>query len=514
MNNYIIEVNTWENVDGIKPLSLVNQQNSLIPLSMHSNNKEKVAEVQEVTGTRCRSKKNPNKLSDQEIFDIIREEYLAIQPNGCHDFFKKKVNSPSLPYLRKRFRMTYNDILIKAGIPKEDLNFVRCRNLDKDQLLNELKQLANVLGHTPTVKEYKKFGFSYHNLTLTFGTYNQALKEVGLKSNFDPKLRKSISKKALLKIYHDISQKVNKPASLEDIGKYCMEYSITDFVTTFGGLSELRKEAGFPGRKYNKKKYSKEGLIESLIIEYRKYKRHLTATEINANENLPVHYTIMKYFKVRSLSDLWAEIDSILVQQQIKLIEQNGKQIEQKSKFKKAEKAINHGEEHVKHQLCFLDSNYFKVYNDINLRVGALQQQFDHLVIGMNGIFHLETKNHRGTISIDRHGNWEQMKAGSIETIADPKGQICRHERVLSGIIKDNYETVTLLVFAHPRCTLKHMDRTTLNVMKAEQVVSFIKSYQGNPRKNTINVAEVCRLIEKHIVQNQNIGTSPTLKSV
>lgn len=33
------------------------------------------------------AKVNPNSLSDEELLAIIKEEYDAIQPKGCHDFF-------------------------------------------------------------------------------------------------------------------------------------------------------------------------------------------------------------------------------------------------------------------------------------------------------------------------------------------------------------------------------------------------------------------------------------------
>lgn len=35
-----------------------------------------------------KNKINPNLLSDIEILNTIRDEYLAIKPEGCLDFFK------------------------------------------------------------------------------------------------------------------------------------------------------------------------------------------------------------------------------------------------------------------------------------------------------------------------------------------------------------------------------------------------------------------------------------------
>ncbi|MEC1748074.1 NERD domain-containing protein [Schinkia azotoformans] len=444
------------------------------------------------------TKVNPNSLSDEELLAIIKEEYNAIKPKGCHDFFRRRVNTPSRTYLRKRFGITYNELLIKAGIPKEELNSVRNKSLDeildKDNYLNKLQQLANELGRTPTVVEYRKKGYSYHNLTLLFGTYNQALMEAGLKPNFEPKPNKKISKKVLLTIYKNLSQTLNRPATINDLKKFCKEYRLSDFLHTFGGMYELKKEAGFIEKnKTKKKQYTKEELIDLLITEYEKCKKHLTAREINQNANLPLHFTILNYFKAGSISDVWAEIDNILVERKI-LEKQNNKQTRQSN----IQYRENIGEKNVSHQLNFLNPKYYKVYNNIYLGIDNLVQQIDHLVIGTNGIFHLETKNYKGTISIDRHGNWERSFNGVIEQIDNPEGQILRHEEILNRIINSKYEVVSLLVFSHPKCLFKNIDRTTLNVLKVERVLPYIKAYQSSLKK--INVSEVCNIIENHLV--------------
>ncbi|WP_137744590.1 homing endonuclease associated repeat-containing protein [Robertmurraya siralis] len=444
------------------------------------------------------AKVNPNSLSDEELLAIIKEEYDAIQPKGCHDFFKRRVNTPSRTYLRKRFGITFNEILIKAGVPKEELNLVRSKNsgesLDKNQYLNNLQQLANELGRTPTVVEYNKKGYSYRNLTLLFGTYNQALIEAGLKPNFEPKPNKIISKKVLLTFYKNLSQTLNRPATINDLKKYCKEYRLSDFLHTFGGMYELKKEAGFKEKnKTKKKKYTKEKLIDLLITEYEKCKKHLTAREINANTNLPLHFTILNYFKAGSLSDVWAEVDKIMVER--KILE---KQKNKKTRQKNTQHYVNLGEKNVSHQLNFLNPNYYKIYNNIFLKFDDLVQQIDHLVVGRNGIFHLETKNYKGTISIDRFGNWERTFNGVMEQIDNPEGQIFRHEELLNRILKGSYDVVSLLVFSHPRCALTNMDRTIINVLKAERVVPYIKSYQSPTKK--INITEVCNIIENHIV--------------
>lgn len=445
---------------------------------------------------------NPNSLSNQEILDIIREEYYEIQPKGCHDFFKKRVKSPSLPYLKKRFGMTYNEILIEAGIPKEELNIVREKNWDKEFFIAQLKQLANELGHTPTSTEYKNYGYPLGKLTWLFGTYNQAIREAGLTPQIE--FHKKIDKNELIKIYQEISRKVGEPATINDIVRFSKKYKLSVFLKVFGSINDLRKEAGYreihkgPGKQFTKKQ-----ILEKLIIECKKKGRHLTTKEIDKNINLPCYETILRYFKADSLSDVWKAIDSILAKEHLEANRQRVNKRLRDASVKKVKKVGEFGEQRVAHQLSFLNQQQYKVYNDIKIRVGDLEQQIDHLVVGTNGIFHLETKNYTGDISIDRHGNWIQTKRETVQTIENPEGQVKRHEELISRILKEKYKITSILVFANPKCTLRNMDRTFLRVMKLEKVLPFIKGHETNCYLGTNEITEVCQLIEKHLVKAQ-----------
>jgi len=448
-------------------------------------------------------RENPNLLTDQEIFKKIYKEYYEIQPRGCLDFFKKKVESPSLPYLQKRFGLTYNEILIEAGVPKIELNFVRQKHINKSDIIKELRELANKLGRTPTAHEYMKLGDSYEYLVRTFGFYNNAVKEAGLTPNHEQRSNQKINKRALINEYKRISNRVKRPATTEELRKYSHEYRLIDFLNAFGGICELRREAGFPVNMTGPgKRFTKQSIFEALIVEYQKVNKHLTARELNDNPNLPSCSTILRYFKVKSLNDVWKEVDSFLVKEQLQSKVQKVSK-EGTSKLEKIKVAGKLGEQHVAHQLSFLNANDYKVYNDIKLRVGGLEQQIDHLVVGKNGIFHLETKNYVGEISIDRHGNWTQTKYGTIQSIDNPEGQIVRHEEVINKIINEKYFVTSILVFAHKKCFLRNMDRTSLHTMKVEKVFPFIKDYQTKNNLSVNEITEICHSIEKHIETNR-----------
>lgn len=421
-----------------------------------------------------KNKINPNSLTDDEILEIIRDEYLEIEPTGCWDFFKRKKKSPSLPYLQKRFGLTFNKILIKAGISEENLNFVR---RSKDEYLEKIKGLYSKLGHTPTVKEFIANGYSIEVINRMFGSYNNAIKECGLEPN-EYKSKITSSKTELLKLYKEISSKIGKPASAKDIDSLCT-FSSGVFSLRFNGFNNLRKLAGYEESVSGEKlHYSKEIITELLIKEYYKTKRHLTKEEIQNNKGLPSPTTILKYFKTTKLFDVWAEIDRILVKREAL----NKNNIVENDDDSKAEiiRAGQTGESKVAHYLSFLNLNEYIIYNNISIRVNGRSQQIDHLIIGQNGIFHLETKNYSGEIYIDKNENWSKTNRNKYEMLDNPVGQIKRHEQLLKEALDNKYEIVSILVMANKNCRLLGLQNTKLNVIKVEKLLDFINSYDEN----------------------------------
>lgn len=79
--------------------------------------------------------------------------------------------------------MTYNQILIKAGIDIKELNFVR---RSKEECLETIKEITIKLGHISSAQEFSDEGFSIEVLIKYFGSYNNALKVLNLKTNKQP----------------------------------------------------------------------------------------------------------------------------------------------------------------------------------------------------------------------------------------------------------------------------------------------------------------------------------------
>jgi hypothetical protein len=111
--------------------------------------------------------------------------------------------------------------------------------------------------------------------------------------------------------------------------------------------------------------------------------------------------------------------------------------------------------------LTVLDDDYYLLNN---LKLPGRADDVDHLVVGPNGIFALETKNHRGHIYC-RDGQWYQAKVSRKgrqqpeEPIRDPTQQLKRNVDYLRGCINNTDRKLSrrtrlwiegAAVFTHP----------------------------------------------------------------
>lgn len=444
-------------------------------------------------------KVKPNLLSDIEILETIKEEYLEIIPKGCSDFFKKKRKSPSLPYLRKRFNLTYNQILIKVGIPEGNLKFVR---KNRAEYISIIKNLYEKLGHTPSAIEFTDNGYSPIPMMKIFGSYNNSIKESGLTPN-KCNSKVDLSKKEMLIEYKAFSNRIGKPASAKDLDYSKTMVSSGAYNLKFCGMNNLRKMAKFQEvQSGNKPIYNRKIISELLLKEYYKLKRHLTKVEINKNGNLPSSLTILKYFETTKLINVWAEIDKIIVERELL-----GKKIDYVNNKTEILKAGEIGEKKVSHYLSFLNLNEYIVYNNINIRVNGRSQQIDHLIIGINGIFRIETKNYSGEVNIDKNENWSKSNKYKYEMLDNPVGQIDRHEQLLKEALDGRYKIINVLVMANKYCKLSGLNNTLLNVIKVEKLLDFINSYKAKALINSKELINIEKCLNKYIdlIDNQVI---------
>lgn len=119
-------------------------------------------------------------------------------------------------------------------------------------------------------------------------------------------------------------------------------------------------------------------------------------------------------------------------------------------------------------------------------------QEFDHLVIGPQGIFNIETKNYSGKLSIDQNGNWFRLKKGETEWMAEenPAQQLFRHRVLLQSIVGDDVPIIDVICMAHPNLMITGQGNSFIPVVKKDLLADFIVNYKpaGLTREEITNI--------------------------
>lgn len=107
-------------------------------------------------------------------------------------------------------------------------------------------------------------------------------------------------------------------------------------------------------------------------------------------------------------------------------------------------------------------------------------QEFDHLVIGPQGIFNIETKNYAGKLAIDKNGNWFRLKKGETEWMAEenPAQQLFRHHVLLQSIVGDDIPIIDVICMAHPNLMINGQGNSLIPVVKKDLLADFIVNYK------------------------------------
>ncbi len=252
---------------------------------------------------------DPNKLSNEELLKVFKEEYDKIKPKNIDEFNNNRTRSPQVEYLEKRFKIPYNKIKKMLGI--ED---IRIHEFSDDEVIEELKRVTQILRHTPSTTEFINHSSMNERVVKNhFGSWNKGLTKAGLLARYKTPGEVHESDEELLQMYRVFSIKIGKGstgANTFDLNGSDEIYSIGVFENRFGGINEVRKRLGLEvTQEKNKRKYSKKQLKSLLLKEKGTLGRRLTNSEINKNPNLPSIRTINIYFRTTSMIKVWKEIE-------------------------------------------------------------------------------------------------------------------------------------------------------------------------------------------------------------
>jgi hypothetical protein len=127
-----------------------------------------------------------------------------------------------------------------------------------------------------------------------------------------------------------------------------------------------------------------------------------------------------------------------------------------------------------------LNDDYY-ILNDLYLHNGG--GDIDHIVLGPNGVFVLETKNWSGSISCSGD---EWQRPGKRNFSGSPSRQVKRNAAKIKQIIDDNPNLRSLaiwvegiVVLTNNNATL-HLNNPTVSVLKLSQVTNYISVFKSS----------------------------------
>lgn len=152
------------------------------------------------------------------------------------------------------------------------------------------------------------------------------------------------------------------------------------------------------------------------------------------------------------------------------------------------------GEKEVDYVLKWLPNEYVSIQKDCSSKYGDEcillenqnfideSQEYDHIVVGPQGIFMIETKNYSGKLSIDNEGNWLRMKKGDSEWIPEtnPIQQVNRHHLLLESIVGFDVQIIDIVCLSHPDIIVTGQNNSRVTVVKKDLLGDYIMKYPGN----------------------------------
>ena len=140
-----------------------------------------------------------------------------------------------------------------------------------------------------------------------------------------------------------------------------------------------------------------------------------------------------------------------------------------------------HGEKEVSTLLSHTLSNDYYLLNDLYLRDGG--GDIDHIVLGPNGVFVLETKNWNGSISCNGD-EWQRM--GKRNFSGSPSRQVKRNAARIKQIFDNSPDLKSLsiwvegiVVLTNNHATL-HFNNPTVPILKLSQLPNYIAEFRSS----------------------------------
>lgn len=166
------------------------------------------------------------------------------------------------------------------------------------------------------------------------------------------------------------------------------------------------------------------------------------------------------------------------------------------------------GEETTLNILKKLPKEFTVLTNPVILNRG-ITMELDFVVVGKNGVFIVESKNHRGIISgKTSKPTWKQVKHGKNDKvyekeISNPVKQSHRQSRRMEELFRDfdiSANVYPVLYFVDSRTELKIIDDSDMNVAifnNEEQMLNYIQNTKGRETVSSNELAKIVRFFKR-----------------
>ena len=163
------------------------------------------------------------------------------------------------------------------------------------------------------------------------------------------------------------------------------------------------------------------------------------------------------------------------------------------------------GEESVEYALKWLPNEYKTVEkgNGIYLRdnkISEERQEIDHITVGPNGVFVIETKYLKGNISIDSYKNWKREIDGVIEGLKNPIQQTDRHHMVIASILEgivNESDIHDIICLAYDSCTISGIENSPIMITKSDMLCRNITNSISSKKYTKSEINEILNRISQ-----------------
>lgn len=182
--------------------------------------------------------RSSSRLSRDNLIDELQR--LADELGHPPTYAEMKQQGAYSPTPFDRVFDSWNDALEAAGLNPSD----KPGNISKQDLIDELQRLADVLGHPPTIDELQEHGqFSSGPYQNRFGSWSDALEAAG----FEAQATSRLSREKLIEDLQQFADKLGHPPTLQE-QKEQGPHSHTVYYDRFGSWRDALKAAGFEDR--------------------------------------------------------------------------------------------------------------------------------------------------------------------------------------------------------------------------------------------------------------------------